>query len=435
MLSVFKVFFGLVCAIALGLGMALGLDWLIERTDPNLSFSHKKLVVPVEKIQVSQETSFSTEKLDAVYSEAALNSGFIVDAFISEVDPERRAWELRQGLEDASLDELEDLFIEALSYDLEDRRALQVAGIALKRIAQTNSDLGLGLLHTLSPAEKEKLAWAVASGWALTDAMTAWDWISTAWVDSSGNFIDRDLQNRLHREAVDVLLKENQDYQLAASLVSSLIDPDLKQSLADLIAFRAVTDNPSQALARIDFSSNDFLDTAIMDAIMDEWAQRDSFGAKEWTLENEEQVSTKGARTIAKNLLLNEAQSELRHFHGRLLSVLKRDSVAAEATRLLARRDPVNSVDWLHAIQSATIKREATYDALYEIGHDSFESTIQYVDLAYDSSNPGRELTLYAALESWTRVDEDLVTEYLDSGKSGMPQVSVNEFKLSLGIQ
>lgn len=434
MLSSLKVVFGLCLAIAVGIGLAFGFDWIALRLKDRFAFEASSLTQPS-----SNNASFATKDsniqiLDIDDHGEAAQSASIIEDFISETDPERRLWQLRQNLQSASVEELEDLFIEAMSYDLEDRLALQVAGIALKGIAQHNASLSVGLLYTLSPAEKEKLVWSVASGWALDDADSAWDWISTAWVDPEGNFIDRQLQNRLFREAIDSLLQEKKAYQIAAGLVSSIVDPDLRTGLADLIAFRAVRDNPSEALSRIDFDSNDYLDTAIMDAIIDEWAQRDSIGAKDWTLDNEQQVSTKGARYIAKNLLLNEADHALRAFHGDLSSIVKKDSVAAEATRLLARRDPIGSVDWLHVIHSSATKREATYDALYEIGHDSFESTITYVDLAYDLEAPERASTLYAALESWTRVDQKLVSDYLDSGKSGMPQVSVNAMKDSLGL-
>ncbi len=435
MLPTLKVIFGLCLAVAVGMSLALGFDWLVVRLGDRIAVGRPSLALPASYGENSASSEPIIQNLDINDLDLINPSAVLIGDFIAETDPERRLWQLRQRIESASIESLQELFIEALSYDLEDRLVFQIAGIALKKIAQQNAAASVELLFALSPAEKEKLAWAVASGWAVDDGRSAWDWISTAWIDPLGNFIDRDLQNRLHREALDALMLENQDYQLAASLASTVTEPDLKKSLADLIAFRVVSDNPSAALDRIDFASNDYLDTAIMDAIVDEWAQRDSFGAKNWTLENEPQVSTRGARIIAKNLFLSEAMEVLSSFHQNLTSIPKKDSVAAEATRLLARRDPAFSVDWLHSIQSPFIKREATYDALYEIGHDSFESTIQYVDLAYASLTPERESTLYAALESWSRVDAQIVANYLDSGQSGMPSIAVLALKESLGIQ
>jgi len=285
----------------------------------------------------------------------------------------------------------------------------------LEAIAAQDPARALELLHSLSPAEKARLSTKLSIGWARTDPLGAWDWIDSAWVDPSGAYIDRQLQNSLFRGTLDVVLQDHEDYQMAANLLGSVVEPDLKLELADLIAFHVVSKNPAEALERMRFQSDELLDSAIMDAVIEEWAQRDSIGAMEWTLENQRQVTSAGAKVIAKDLILNGARNGLNDFHANLESQYKRDAVASEGARLLARREPIEAIAWLAAIESTGDRYQAYYDSLYEIGHDDFESSVEFAELASSVANLERETAFFEAMQSWTLVDPERVKTYLDS--------------------
>lgn len=367
----------------------------------------------VASSQTSQEESLPPESPDPEVPAA----GEMAPLIASYLETEERAgaFALEKKLKALNLAELEELYIEALSYDLEDRRAFEAAGLALEAIASQDPGHALELLNALTPAEKQRLAIALSDGWARHDAVSAWDWIDSAWIDANGEYIDRALQNRMFHGTLDVVLSEQRDYQLATDLLSSVVEPELRLELADLIAFYVVSENPAQTLDRLDFTSDAMVDSAIMDAVIDEWAQRDSLGAMAWTLENEDQVTSKGARLIAKDLVINGVVQELEAFHVNLQSSYKRDSVASESARLLARRSPVESVSWLAAIEAPSAKLNAYYDSLYEIGHDDFSSSVRYAELAYGVAELDRETALFEALQSWTLVAPEKVRAYLDS--------------------
>ena len=254
----------------------------------------------------------------------------IVGSFLESQEKEG-GFTLGRKLSALSLDELEEFYIEALSFDLEDRRAFEAAGLALQSIASQDPRRALELLYSLAPSEKARLATALSGGWAKYDAVSAWDWIDSAWIDDSGEYIDRDLQNEMFHGTLEVVLSEQRNYQLASDLLKTVMEPGLRLELANLIAFHVVSENPAQTLNQLDFTSDDLVDSAIMDAVIDEWAQRDSRGAMTWTLENQDQVTSKGARFIAKDLILNEVYQDLERFHSNLQSPFKRDSVASES--------------------------------------------------------------------------------------------------------
>lgn len=348
----------------------------------------------------------------------------LVASFLDSTDG-NASFALKRKLGALDIDQLEDLYIEALSYDLIDRRAFEAARIALERIAQQDPGRAVQLLYSLAPSEKEKLATALVKGWARNDILSAWDWVDSAWIDGNGEFIDRSLQNAMFTEALDAVLVEASNFQLATDLVATVMEPGLRSELADLIAFYVVSENPVQALGHLDFDSGELVDNAIMNAIIDEWAQRDSLGAMAWTLENEGQVSGDGARSIAKDLLLNGIYEELSHFHSNLSAQHKRDSVAWESARLLARRDPISSIEWLSAIESLADRYNAYSDSLFEIGHDDFESSVQYAELAYGVADIDRETALFETLQSWASVDGDKVRQYLDSSDATASSVSL----------
>lgn len=323
---------------------------------------------------------------------------------------------LERKLTALSIEELREFFMEALSFDLEDHRAFEAGGLALEAIARVDPRQALELLYALSPSEKQRLATALSDGWAQYDAVSAWDWIDSAWIDYDGGFIDRNLQNQMFHGALEVVLSQRRDYQLATHLLASVVEPELRLELADLIAFHVVSENPAQTLDRLNFETDALIDSAIMDAVISEWAQRDSLGAMDWTLENEDQVTSKGTRVIARDLLLSGVYQDLENFHMNLKNPYKRDSVASESARLLARRNPIKSISWLAAIESTSSKYNAYYDSLYEIGHDDFDSSVRYAELAYSVANLDRETALLEALQDWSVVNPEKVKLYLNSG-------------------
>lgn len=404
MLNFIKVVIAFLGVCSIGFLLARWADQLVQ-SPPG------KRVIVVEADSQIVEANQSEEVPDLpAFSEMDA----IVGSFL-ESDEEEGGFTLERKLTALSFDELEEFYIEALSYDLEDRRAFEAAGLALQSIASQDPRLALELLYSLTPSEKARLATALSDGWAQYDAVSAWDWIDSAWIDESGEYIDRELQNRMFHGTLEVVLAEQRNYQLAADLLNSVIEPELRLKLADLIAFHVVSESPAQTLDRLDFTSNAMVDSAIMDAVIDEWSQRDSRGAMAWTLENQDQVTGKGTRLIAKDLVLNGVYQDLQSFHLNLQSSYKRDSVASESARLLARRNPNDSISWLAAIESSPTRYNAYYDSLYEIGHDDFESTVQYAELAHGVANLNREDALYSALQGWSVIAPDKVRSYLDS--------------------
>ena len=73
------------------------------------------------------------------------------------------------------------------------------------------------------------------------------------------------------------------------------------------------------------------------------------------------------------------------------------------------------SIAWLAAIESTRDRYQAYYDSLYEIGHDDFESAVEFAELANSVANLDRETAYFEALQSWTLVDPERVKVYLDS--------------------
>jgi len=405
-LNLLKAFLAIAVVSAVGYQLAQIGDRLYNGRPPAL----KDQVVKANS-QTSQETKREAEAAPA-QRDGVMEP--LVETFLEAGSPEG-AFSLERKLAALDLAQLEDFYIEALSFDLQSYLAIEGAGLALEAIAAQDPARALELLYSLSPAEKARLSTKLSIGWARTDPLGAWDWIDSAWVDPSGAYIDRQLQNSLFRGTLDVVLQDHEDYQMAANLLGSVVEPDLKLELADLIAFHVVSKNPAEALERMRFQSDELLDSAIMDAVIEEWAQRDSIGAMEWTLENQRQVTSAGAKVIANDLILNGSRNGLNDFHANLESQYKRDAVASEGARLLARREQIEAIAWLAAIESTGDRYQAYYDSLYEIGHDDFESSVEFAELASSVANLERETAFFEAMQSWTLVDPERVKTYLDS--------------------
>lgn len=327
---------------------------------------------------------------------------------------------LEYTLADLNADELEEQFIELMARDLEDRRAVRYASRVLREVARREPKRGVELLHALSPAEKEKLVPALAKGWAASEPAAAIAWIETAWIDEQGEYIDRSLQNHLYIEAMDTIMGELRNYEFAIAALNEVIDPQLKRELTEMVARRVVADGPENALDRLALSGSDMLDLSIMDAIAEEWAARDGMGAMNWTLLNQTELSPSGVRSIAKQLVLNRNMDSVVGFHQGLESVVRKDSVAAEVARLNARRNPVESANWVLAIVDENARSDAVYDALYEIGYENFNRSIDYIDYVYAVKEPQRAPILYSTLKDWLVVDLEAVVGYLGSGRSNL---------------
>ncbi len=327
--------------------------------------------------------------------------------------------------------QLEAVFVELMARDLESGAALDWAGRTLREIAQRDPIQGMALLYALRPAEREALAASLVRGWVASDPQGAFDWIENAWIDAEGNFIDRALQKELFAEGMETLVSELRRYDEGMAALERVVDPELKTQLRRQVARSVVRDGPEAALERMAAADSAALDSAVMDAIAAEWAARDGAGAMRWTLENEAEVSSVGVRSIAKQLALERMDADLAGFHQGLEAVSKRDAVAAEAARLLARRDPLRSADWALAIEERNAKRLAVLDAIGEIGYDSFGQTVDYVDYVYARTEPDRTPILYTTLKSWVAVDRPAVVEYLISDRAGLPESLSEEILLT----
>ena len=101
----------------------------------------------------------------------------------------------------------------------------------------------------------------------------------------------------------------------------------------------------------------------------------------------------------------------------------------AESARLLARRDPQASIAWISVIETLSSRYNAFNDSLYEIGHDDFESSVQFAELAYSAADLDRETVLFETLQSWTAINTSKVREYLDSSDALSSSQSLIELR------
>lgn len=359
-----------------------------------------------------EEVSFT----DRVLSEGELEGGLV----------------LSLALDKLSTSELEAHFSELMARDWEDYRAVEYAGRVLQEIAQREPEVGVALLSVLTSAEREKLAPAVARGWALSDPVSALAWIETAWVQADGAYIDRALQNLLYVNAMDSVVAGLRDYELAANALAGLGDPELKAELTELVARRIVRDGPELAMERLADLDSAVFDVSIMDAVAEQWAARDSKGAAEWVLLNQAEMSDSGVRSIAKELTLGADDESLKGFHDGLGEVGKRDSVASEVARVMARRQPEESASWARAIEQAPVRQRAVVDALSEIGYEDFGRSVAYIDYVYSAEDLDRAPVVYSTLKDWLAVDLDAVVGYLGSGRANLSAALSEELLLEL---
>lgn len=403
-----QVAFAMFALVALGFCMAFALEEMLARATtadaagrsaPAQAPRAAPRALAADSLPVAGDPLFA----DELFAAGASAAGFRLESALPEMDAA----------------ELEDRFVEFMSRDLEDARSVGFAGRILQELARRQPERAAALLYALTPAEKEKLVPSLARGWVAADEASAFAWIETAWIDPDGEYIDRELQNRLYIESVDTLAGLR-DFDAAARRVEGVADPDLKRRLVDLLARRIVADGPELALDRMAASRDEVLDTAILEAISEEWSARDPIGAMEWALGNQEEVSPGAARAVAKQLAINQLRKPLIDFHDGFRDRATRDSVASEAARLLARREPVVSADWILAIEGSAAKFAAVQDALYEIGYERFSASVDYIDYVYRREEPERMPVLYSALKDWVLIDRASVQAYLQSERAGM---------------
>ncbi len=357
-------------------------------------------------------------------------AGALVDGALGESGP-GGALRLEAAMKGRSLEGQEEVFLELMARDLEGGRVMGHAGLALREIARRDPARAVGLLYALRPGEREALAVSMVSGWVESDVAGAFGWIEGGWTDPEGNFVDRGLQNELWRRGIETLVAEQGRYGEAIALAEGVVDPTLRAELVGILARNIALEGPEAALARLELSSSDALDGAIMDAVALEWAARDGEGALRWTLANEDEVSVSGVRGIAKQLSLGGATDGLRSFHGGLRTEPRREAVAAEAARLQARRDPVAAADWVLAIGRPAAKRDAALGALREMGYDSFGQSVDFVELVFERTEAERVPVLHATLMDWARVDRASVVEYLISERAGLPDAVSEQILLA----
>ena len=130
-------------------------------------------------VNESRKSNTDTHVVDTAHP---TRSEVLISAYLSS-KTENGGLELKRKLGDLSPEDLVDFYMEALSFDFSDRGAFEAAGTALELIAAESPKLAVELLYSLSPAEKMRLATALANGWAKYDAVSAWDWIDSAWLD------------------------------------------------------------------------------------------------------------------------------------------------------------------------------------------------------------------------------------------------------------
>ena len=296
----------------------------------------------------------------------------VLDQFLAQIDSRSEGL----ALGDFERADLEDLFIEATAAAYDDKRALEVARASLQQIARQDPAAAVSLLYAVAPFLKETLAVGMVEGWTRVDPLSAWDWVESAWIDDEGAFVDRALQNKLSMASMSALLDSSSDLVLAATLTSLSNQPDLKEGLAELVGEFVVSEDPELALTQFEFEGDQTVDVAIMNAVIKQWAERDLEGAVEWAGENEDQLAVDSMRELTKQLVLVGETDRLQEVYSSVNDLEKRDAVAAEAARLLVRREIVDSARWLSEIGEPASKRVAVESALYELGYDDLDSTI-----------------------------------------------------------
>ena len=348
----------------------------------------------------------------------------VLDQFLAQIDSRSEGL----ALGDFERADLEDLFIEATAAAYDDRRALEVARASLQQIARQDPAAAVSLLYAVAPFLKETLAVGMVEGWTRVDPLSAWDWVESAWIDDEGAFVDRALQNKLSMASMSALLDSSSDLVLAATLTSLSNQPDLKEGLAELVGEFVVSEDPELALTQFEFEGDQTVDVAIMNAVIKQWAERDLEGAVEWAGENEDQLAVDSMRELTKQLVLVGETDRLQEVYSSVNDLEKRDAVAAEAARLLVRREIVEASRWLSEIGDPASKRVAVESALYELGYDDLDSTIVLVHLAFESGDPDRSDVLVSELDKWVQQDRAAVARFLASGQEASLPPSVEEF-------
>ena len=409
MWRLFKVGFALSVVIALTYTLSRLADEVVER--PRLALPSVPRAVPETDTDEGQvedsvaEIDVTPVSLDEAWS-----------AFVEEFDPEKKAVELKDSMSDWPLEQVVSFFGDALSLGLDEGEMRLAASVALERMAAMDPAAAVAAFSALLPIDKEAMAVSIAEGWTHNDPLSAWDWIESAWMGADGSVFDRSLQNQMLSTAMEAVLNEHHDLPLAATLTSLTPDFEVKKKLAEQIAAFVVSNEPEQMMQAFEFEGDTTVDQAIMDEIIREWSGRDAEGAIEWVADNGDEVSEIGAKHLANQLIPQGLEKELQGVFVNLPLEEQRDSLAAEAARVLARRHPMVSSSWLQGIKDNVIREEALWNSLNEIGDESLEIAVDYFAMSYPQEGVGRLRIAEKLFMDWNAINPQAVQDYLDKG-------------------
>ena len=409
MWRLFKVGFALSVVIALAYTLSRLADEVVER--PRLALPSVPRAVP--------ETDAGEGRAEDPLAEIEVTPVSLDEAwsaFVEEFDPEKKAVELKDLMSDWPLERVVAFFGDALSLGLDEGEMLLAASVALERMAAMDPAAAVAAFSALLPIDKEAMAVSIAEGWTHNDPLSAWDWIESAWMSADGAVFDRSLQNQMLSTAMEAVLNIHRDLPLAATLTSLTPDSELKKDLAEQIAAFVVSNEPEQMMQAFEFEGDTTVDQAIMDEIVREWSGRDAEGAIEWVAENGDEVSSIGARHLAKQLIAQDFEKALQGVFVNLPRIEQRDSLAAEAARVLARRNPVVSSSWLQGIKDNVVREEALWNSLNEIGDESLEIAVDYFAMSYPQAGAGRLRLAEKLFMDWNTTNPQAVEDYLDKG-------------------
>jgi len=389
-------------------------DDLAER--PILILPVREKTPPVDPI----ESDPLEEPRVVEVEEASLDDAWT--AFVEEFDSEKKVVLLKDMMGEWPLEKVVAFFGDALSLGLADGEIRLAAGVAMERMASLDPVAAVAAFSALLPIDKESLAFSVAEGWTQTDPLSAWDWIESAWMDVDGAVFDRPLQRELLSTAMSAVLEEHRDLPLAATLTSLTPDQDLKSRLAAQIAAFVVSNEPEEMLQAFEFEGDKTVDQAIMDEIVREWSGRDAQGVIEWVSDNAGEVSSVGAEYMAKQLVAQNLEGELQGVFASLPEVSQRDALAAEAARMLARRDPLVSSNWLRGIGDQEERERTFWKALHEIGDEDISTVVDYLAMSFPESDLRRFGLAERIFSEWNVQDPDVVRDYLNATEVLTPQ-------------
>lgn len=424
MWRLFKVGFALSVVIALAYALSRLADEVVER--PRLALPSVLGATPEAEMESDEEQVVGgIAEIEA--TPVSLDEAW--GAFVEEFDSEKKSVMLKDTMSDWPLEQVVAFFGDALTLGLDDGEMRLAASVALERMAAMDPAAAVAAFSALLPIDKEAMAVSIAEGWTHNDPLSAWDWIESAWMSADGAVFDRSLQNQMLSTAMEAVLETHRDLPLAAALTSLTPDAELKTELAEMIAAFVVSNEPEQMMQAFEFEGDKTVDQAILDEIIREWSGRDAEGAIEWVADNGDEVSNIGAKHLAKQLIAQGFEKELQGVFASLPQVEQRDSLAAEAARVLARRDPVASANWLQGVENRSVRGGAFASALDEIGMESFDSSAAFFMLNYPEQTVERLDVATGFYLKWYKEDSEISESIFDHIRSNMSQAELHAMR------